>query len=117
MLFDVILMHVMQMTIVEIIDMAVMLYRRVPTVRTMLMSMVPMVLLIARNHGLPLSSRDRASTPWTCDCLFFVQRCGKAKHLEQLTYVSIGAADEARITLCPSRFGHLANSAPQRPAE
>jgi hypothetical protein len=48
---DVISMHMMQMTIMQIIDMAVMAHSRVPTVRTMLMRVIRMMRLGACSHG------------------------------------------------------------------
>jgi hypothetical protein len=50
-LVDVIPMHVMQMTIVEIIDMVTMAHGRVSTVRTMLVIVIGMMLLGAQGHG------------------------------------------------------------------
>jgi hypothetical protein len=49
---DMISMHVMQMTVVQIIDMVVMAHSRVPTVRTMLMFVIRMRRLGAGGHGL-----------------------------------------------------------------
>jgi hypothetical protein len=51
MFVDVVLMHVVQMTIVEIIDMAIMAHGRVSTARTMLVRVVRMMLLVAQGHG------------------------------------------------------------------
>jgi hypothetical protein len=51
MFVDVVRMHVMQMTIVEVIDMAMMAHSRVPAARTMLMSVIRMMLLVAEGHG------------------------------------------------------------------
>jgi hypothetical protein len=51
MFVDMISMHVMQMTIVQIIDMAVMAHGRVPTVGTMLMCVIRMMRLGAGGHG------------------------------------------------------------------
>jgi hypothetical protein len=51
MFVDMIFMHVMQMTIVQIIDMVVMAYSRVPTVGTMLMCVIRMMPLGAGGHG------------------------------------------------------------------
>src|SRR5258708_26412536 len=51
MFVDMIFMHVMQMTIVQIIDMVVMAYSRVPTVGTMLMCVIRMMPLDAGSHG------------------------------------------------------------------
>jgi hypothetical protein len=50
MFVDMIFMHVMQMTIVQIIDMVVMAYSRVPTVGTMLMCVIRMMPLGAGGH-------------------------------------------------------------------
>jgi hypothetical protein len=50
MFVDMIFMHVMQMTIVQIIDMIVMAYSRVPTVGTMLMCVTRMMPLGAGGH-------------------------------------------------------------------
>ena len=47
---DMIPMHVMQMTIVEVIDMAMMAHSRVSTTRTMLMRVIRMMLLGADGH-------------------------------------------------------------------
>jgi hypothetical protein len=57
MFVDMIFMNVMQMTIVEIIDMAMMAHGRVSTVRTMPMSVIRMMLLVAGRHGF-------ARLPW-----------------------------------------------------
>jgi hypothetical protein len=65
-----IFMHVMQMTIVQIIDMVVMAYSRVPTVGAMLMYVIRMMLLGASGHGfahLSCGLSDRAS-----QCRFLV---------------------------------------------
>jgi hypothetical protein len=51
MFVDMISMHVMQMTIVQIIYMAVMAHSRVPTARTMLMCVIRMMPLGAGGHG------------------------------------------------------------------
>ena len=51
MFVDMIFMHVMQMTIVQIIDMVVMAHSRVPTVGTMLMCVFGMIPLSAGGHG------------------------------------------------------------------
>jgi hypothetical protein len=48
---DMILMHVMQMTIVEVIDMAMMAHSRVSTARAMLVCVIRMMLLVAGGHG------------------------------------------------------------------
>jgi hypothetical protein len=64
MFVDMIFMHVMQMTIVQIIDMVVMAYSRVPTVGTMLMCVIRMMPLGAGGHGfahLSCGLSDRAS--------------------------------------------------------
>ena len=64
MFVDMIFMHVMKMTIVQIIDMVVMAYSRVPTVGTMLMFVIRMMLLGAGGHGfvhLSCGLSDRAS--------------------------------------------------------
>jgi hypothetical protein len=50
MFVDMIFMHVMQMTIVQIIDMAVMAHSRVPTVGTMLMCVIRMMPLGTGGH-------------------------------------------------------------------
>jgi hypothetical protein len=52
MFVDVVPMHVMQMTIVKVIDMVMMAHSRVSTVRTMLMSVIRMMLLVAEGHRL-----------------------------------------------------------------
>jgi hypothetical protein len=51
MFVDMIFMHVMQMTIVQIIDMLVMAHSRVPTVGTMLMFVIRMMAVGAGGHG------------------------------------------------------------------
>jgi hypothetical protein len=64
MVVDMIFMQVMQMTIVQIIDMVVMAYSRVPTVGTMLMCVIRMMPLGAGGHGfahLSCGLSDRAS--------------------------------------------------------
>jgi hypothetical protein len=48
---DMILMRVMQMTIVEVVDVAMMAHGRVSAVRTMLVGMMRMMLLAADGHG------------------------------------------------------------------
>jgi hypothetical protein len=50
-LVDVISMHVMQMTIVQVIDMAVMAYGRVPAVRTVSMRVIMMMRFGTGSHG------------------------------------------------------------------
>jgi hypothetical protein len=49
---DLISMRVMQMTIMQIIDVAIMVHSRVPTVRTMLMCVIRMTRLCAGGHGI-----------------------------------------------------------------
>jgi hypothetical protein len=56
MLIDVIPMHMVQMTIVEIIDMVVMVHGRVSTVRTMPVRVIGMMLLGAQGHGVARQS-------------------------------------------------------------
>jgi hypothetical protein len=51
MFVNVIPMHMMQMTIVEVIDMAVMAHSCVSATRTMFMSVIRMMLLVAGGHG------------------------------------------------------------------
>jgi hypothetical protein len=51
MLIDMVLMHVMEMAIMEIIDVALMADRRMPTVGTMLVDVVGMMLLGAGGHS------------------------------------------------------------------
>jgi hypothetical protein len=63
---DVISMHVMQMTIVQIVDMAVMAHSRVPTVRTMLMCVIMMTRLSAGSHGFAHLSRVLAGRASQC---------------------------------------------------
>jgi hypothetical protein len=58
-------MNMVEMTIVQIIDMAIMANRRMPAVGAMLMSMVRMVLLVARGHGV-------------CSFHYFSEACSKA---------------------------------------
>ena len=48
-------MHVMQMTIVEIIDVAIVAHSRVSTTRTMLMGVIRMMLLGAHGHEFGLA--------------------------------------------------------------
>jgi hypothetical protein len=55
MFVDMIPMHVMQMTIVEVIHMAVMAHGRVSAARTMLVSVIKMMLLVGEGHGLLLN--------------------------------------------------------------
>jgi hypothetical protein len=50
MLVDMILMHVMQMAVVEVIDMTTMAHSRVPAVRTVLMSVIRMMRIVAGGH-------------------------------------------------------------------
>jgi hypothetical protein len=50
-LVNMIAMNMVEMTVVQIIDMAIMANRRMPAVGAMLVSMVRMVLLVARGHG------------------------------------------------------------------
>jgi hypothetical protein len=50
---DMISMHVMQVAVVQIIDMAFMAHSRVPAVRTMLMCVIGMMRLGAGGHGSP----------------------------------------------------------------
>jgi uncharacterized membrane protein len=45
-------MNMVEMAVVQIIDMAFMANRRMPAVGAMLVSMVRMVLLVARRHGI-----------------------------------------------------------------
>src|SRR5262249_15185456 len=52
---DMIPMHVMQMTIVEVIDVAIMAHGRVSTTRTMLMHVIRMMLLGADGHEFGLA--------------------------------------------------------------
>jgi hypothetical protein len=52
MFVDVVFVRVMQMTIVEVIDMAMMAQSCVSTARTMFMSVMRMMMLVAENHGL-----------------------------------------------------------------
>lgn len=54
---NMILVHMMQMTIVEVIDVAVMAQSRVSAVRTMPMGMIGMMPLGAGSHGLPVYPR------------------------------------------------------------
>jgi hypothetical protein len=64
MFVDMIFMHVMQMTIVQIVDMVVMAHSRVPTFGTMLMCVIRMMPLGVGGHGFAHLSRvlpDRAS--------------------------------------------------------
>jgi hypothetical protein len=51
MFVDMIFMHVMQMTVVQIIDMVLMVHSRVATVGTMLMYVIGMMPLGAGGHG------------------------------------------------------------------
>ena len=52
---DMIPMHVMQMTVVEVIDVAIMAHGRVSTTRTMLMRVIRMMLLGTDGHGFGLA--------------------------------------------------------------
>ncbi|SRR5579871_5378372 len=52
MFLDMIPTHVMQMAIVEVIDMAMMAHSRVSTARTMPVSVIRMMLLVAEGHRL-----------------------------------------------------------------
>jgi len=52
---DMILMHVMQMTIVEVIDVTIMTHSRVSTTRTMLMGVIRVMLLGAHGHEFGLA--------------------------------------------------------------
>jgi hypothetical protein len=52
MLIHVVAMHVMQMAVMQIVDVAVMAHRDVTAVRAVLMRVVGMVLLAASGHGL-----------------------------------------------------------------
>jgi hypothetical protein len=45
-------MNMVEMAVVQIIDMAFMANRRMPAVGAMLVSMIGMVLLVARRHGI-----------------------------------------------------------------
>jgi hypothetical protein len=49
-LLDMIFMHVVQMTIVQVVDMVLMRHGGVSTARTMLMSVIWMMLLVAKRH-------------------------------------------------------------------
>jgi hypothetical protein len=51
MLIDMVLVHVMEMAVMEIIDVAFTAYRRMPTIGTMLVGMVGMMLLGAGGHS------------------------------------------------------------------
>jgi hypothetical protein len=82
MFVDMTSMHMMQMTVVEVIDMAMMAHGRVSAVRTMLVGMIRMMLLVAGGHGgcssiwrlvwWPWQTRDRAN------CGTRPERTGKA---------------------------------------
>jgi hypothetical protein len=64
MFINMILMHVMEMAIMEIIDMTVVTDRRMPTVGTMPVGMVEMMLLGAGGHGVSLLClREQAVIP------------------------------------------------------
>jgi hypothetical protein len=54
MLVNMIPVHVMEVAVMKIVNMAVMANRRVPTVRAMLVDMVEMVRLGAGDHEIPL---------------------------------------------------------------
>jgi hypothetical protein len=56
------LVHVMQMAVVEVIDMAIMAHSRVPTAWTMLVGVIRMMRLVAGRHGLLLSRESE--WPW-----------------------------------------------------
>jgi len=64
MFVDMIFMNVMQMTIVEVIDMAMMAHSRVSTARTMLMSVIRMMLLVAGRHWFGRLSVGGLSSRW-----------------------------------------------------
>jgi hypothetical protein len=51
MFVDMVLMRVVQMTIVEVIDMVIVAHSRMSTARTMLMSVIGMMLVVAKGHG------------------------------------------------------------------
>jgi hypothetical protein len=55
MFLDMIPMHVMQLTIVEVIHVAMMAHSRVSAARTMLVSVIRMMLLVGEGHGLLLN--------------------------------------------------------------
>jgi hypothetical protein len=62
MLINMIFMHVMEMAVVKVIDMAVVADGRVPTVGTMLVGMVGMMLFVAGGHSVfPSLSAGRAN--------------------------------------------------------
>ena len=70
---DVILVHVVQMPVVQVVDVAVMAYRRMPTVGTMFVRVVGMMLLGAGGHGIfsfssaptgPAATALRQHAPW-----------------------------------------------------
>jgi hypothetical protein len=63
MFVHVIFVHMVEMTVVKIIHMAVMANRGVPAVRAMLMSVIGMMLLSAGRHDCVLSSFRTLSGP------------------------------------------------------
>jgi hypothetical protein len=64
-LVNMIAMNMVEMTVVQIIDMAIMANRRMAAVGTMSVSMIRMVLLVARGHGV-------------CSFHYFSEACSKA---------------------------------------
>jgi len=67
MLVNMIPVHVVEMAVMKIVNMAVMANRRVPAVRAMLVGMVGMVLLGAGDHEIPLPLVcDRGSWQFRC---------------------------------------------------
>jgi hypothetical protein len=62
MLVNMTLMHVVQMTIVKVVHVALMAHSRVPAAWTMLVGMIRMMRLVAGRHGLLLSRESE--WPW-----------------------------------------------------
>jgi hypothetical protein len=63
-LVDMILVHVVQMPVVQVIDVAFMAHRRMPAIRTMLVGMIGMMLLGTGGHrGFPSCSAVAAVGP------------------------------------------------------
>ena len=71
-LVNMIAMYMVEMTVVQIIDMAIMANRRMPAVGAMLVSMVRMVLLVARRHGI------RSFSSLVLGDHYFSEACSKA---------------------------------------
>src|SRR5947208_2789482 len=71
-LVNMIAMNMVEMAVVQIIDMAFMANRRMPAVGAVLVSMVGMVLLVARRHG------TRSFSSLVLGDHYFSEACSKA---------------------------------------